>query len=135
VVRVRVKGHGLRDPRDKVYSILSIALGGQHEDLRPDYSLPVEEVYLKLAVHIIKRDNNLDLFGFCCAKQHFNHPSWVPDWSLQRFPHPFAKTKDIRPYGHSDPVYHASGDSTASLVFEHNNQHLIVQGIEVDVNY
>ena len=39
----------------------------------------------------------------------------------------------FRPYGHSDPVYHASGDGTASLAFEHNNQHLIVQGTEVDV--
>jgi hypothetical protein len=52
------------DPRDKIYGILSAVVDGQHEDLQPDYSLPVAEVYTNLAIHLTKRDSHLDILNY-----------------------------------------------------------------------
>ncbi len=52
------------DPRDKIYVILFIVNDGQHEDLRPDYALPLNQVYTRLAKHLIVRDADLDILGY-----------------------------------------------------------------------
>jgi Heterokaryon incompatibility protein (HET) len=119
------------DPRDKVYAILSMTVYGQHESLLPDYSVPAEKLYYKLAVHVINHDNNLEFLSFCDPGRYLQTPSWVPDWSIWKSCGELSRPKTwMLP---SELVYHASGRRAARITFSSNNQRLIVEGIEIDV--
>jgi hypothetical protein len=50
------------DPRDKIYALLAIAVDGK--DIQVDYSESVSKIYQDLAMHFIRRENNLDIVGF-----------------------------------------------------------------------
>ena len=74
------------DPRDRVFALLGFLGGAQDDHLIPNYSLPVEEVYLGVAAYLLQR--NPGLLGplvnlaidqrvagqFACPSL----PSWVP---------------------------------------------------------
>jgi hypothetical protein len=75
------------DARDKIYSIMAIAGDYQPNDLRPDYSKPVSQIYTGLVRYLIERDKCLDILGFCSAQRNLNDlPSWVPDWTYKDVP-------------------------------------------------
>jgi hypothetical protein len=79
-----VRGQNCTDPRDKIYSILSISTEAENV-ARPNYLRPVEETYLQLAILFIGR-HNLDFLGFAGFKQSTSLPSWVPDWTVKDCP-------------------------------------------------
>ena len=82
-----VRRYDCADARDKIYSILAIAGDYQPNDLRPDYSKPVSQIYTGLVRYLIERDECLDILGFCSAKRNLNDlPSWVPDWTYKDVP-------------------------------------------------
>jgi hypothetical protein len=70
-----LRGFQATNPRDKIYSILSVAVDGGHDILQPNYELPVEEVYRLPATHLIQRDKNLDILGSCAIQRNHNVPS------------------------------------------------------------
>ncbi|MCJ1284487.1 hypothetical protein MMC26_003819 [Xylographa opegraphella] len=75
------------DERDKVYGLL--ALAEVEMNLRPDYTLPVSDVYQQTTRAIIESEQNLDIFLYSTfKKQGPGLPSWVPDWR-----------KDLRGHG------------------------------------
>jgi hypothetical protein len=59
------------DPRDKIYSLLAIAIDGQEEAFRPNYDLGI---YLRFATHLIEKYNNLDILGYCFHDKNFSVP-------------------------------------------------------------
>jgi hypothetical protein len=71
------KNHDAADPRDKVYSVLALAFDAGESDLQPDYTLPVREVYLNTARHILKRRKDLKLLYFCF---NWHKPDGLPCW-------------------------------------------------------
>ena len=66
------------DPRDKVFALLGLA---KEVALQPDYSLSVEDVYLRTTQFLILALGNLEILR-CVAhpKRLATLPSWVPDW-------------------------------------------------------
>lgn len=123
--------YGATGPRDKVYAILSLIVDGKLEDLLPDYSVPVEELYRILAVYVINDDKNLDFLNFCAPDHDIHTPSWVPDWSVVK---PYREI--IRPKLWMLPsicVYSAIAKRATTITFSSKYQHLVVEGIEIDV--
>ena len=123
------------DPRDNIYSILAIATDGNHEDIQPDYSRPVEEVYERFAMHMIEHNNNLDVMGYCFLEKNFPLPSWVPDWSVRHIPTPFPKRfvqgkEGNKTYGNT---YNACDGRPADAAFSSDRQTMAVRGIVFDV--
>src|SRR3569833_2005805 len=88
-----------KDPRDKVYAFLGIANRGAadaelHDELiRPDYELPVGEVYKRVAVRLLLTHGDLRLLSHVqdpTATSLAGLPSWVPDNSVNIAPYPLA---------------------------------------------
>lgn len=72
------------DPRDKVFGLL----GMTGNSIVPDYTKPVEEVYLDVARDIL-RSIGLKAIIQCAgivSRSHLKLPSWVLDWSTPEHP-------------------------------------------------
>lgn len=70
-----------RDPRDKLFALISLFDGDPPEELRPDYSLDVGEVYANISRYFIASESIT--LGLSAAKGiHSAHdlPSWTIDW-------------------------------------------------------
>lgn len=98
-LRVLVETHRFTkstDPRDKVYAFLGLSdqdkppLKDPTTLIRPDYSISVQEVYLKLTRAMLLSSKNL---GVLCHVQDKSTtsisglPSWVPDYSVSQRPY------------------------------------------------
>lgn len=71
------------DLRDKVYALYGLVdLKDSLDGIQPDYTLPVEEVYRKVAKHVIQQEKRLDIWTIGTHRSMTNLPSWVPDWSV-----------------------------------------------------
>lgn len=99
------------NPRDKVYGFLGLAT----ENITPDYTKPVSEVYTDTARTLIEENGNLDVLRACLFTGSVaDLPSWVPDWTVKeaRSVGGFAYWRD--PYalnGHSrEPIARFSPD-------------------------
>ncbi len=69
------------DPRDKLYGLLGLASGVCADSIEVNYDLPVEEVYRRSIIHIIKASESLDVFAYVnSVKPNPTLPAWVPDW-------------------------------------------------------
>lgn len=88
------------DPRDKVYGILNL-LPLSEWPCTPSYSITAEELFTKVAVHIMRTTGDIKFLATCCATgwpvgdSHLRRPyslerlaltldipSWVPNWNL-----------------------------------------------------
>ncbi|KAK2057418.1 hypothetical protein LY76DRAFT_516294 [Colletotrichum caudatum] len=99
---------GCADPRDKIYGALGAAPAAIREDVRPDYSLPVEEVYARFCRVYLARIGRLDFLDRCdIDAREIRGPSWVPDWSV-----PVDRAVRL-PYA---DVFYAAGASAAEVV-------------------
>jgi hypothetical protein len=73
-----------RDPRDRIYAMLSLmrkpdSLIG----IEPDYSQTTEQLYTNAATRAMETERNLSLLESCnLATRTLDIPSWVPDWSV-----------------------------------------------------
>ena len=72
------------DPRDKIYSLLGIALDAEQLKIVPDYSKSVEEVYTDAAAKILSLGKS-EILHYV-HPQTPNMPSWVPDWGGAKRP-------------------------------------------------
>ncbi|KAI0553172.1 heterokaryon incompatibility protein-domain-containing protein [Xylaria curta] len=92
------------DPRDKVFGVLNLMPVDQWP-CRPDYSLDVRTLYIRVALHIMEKNNDLRLLASCVTgdwpttdahlRSYFRRssitgiPSWVPNWTQMRYCSPF----------------------------------------------
>lgn len=81
---IRARSSACQDPRDKVYSQLSLG----NARIPPRYDIPIAEVYISAAKYILEHSDNLFLLT-CIEGEEFQTvlglPSWVPDWSVTDF--------------------------------------------------
>ena len=81
--------HECMDPRDHVYAFLGHPLARLEGDggtiIKPDYAKGFRDVYLELAIQLLKQEKPLHLLSTTeHDKQSLeaDSPSWVPDWNL-----------------------------------------------------
>lgn len=115
------------DPKDKVF-----ALYGLFNELginfpKPDYSLPVEDIYREATVASIEYDKNIYILYHVPSDQRCERlASWVPDWAEPGFePH------DSR-YGVLRDRFAASGLGRHIWSFSEDRKALVVRGKIVD---
>ncbi|KAK1967601.1 HET-domain-containing protein, partial [Colletotrichum sublineola] len=98
---------GCTDPRDKIYGALGAAPAAIRKDVRPDYSLPVEQVYMQFCRAYLAHIRRLDFLDRCnIDAREIRGPSWVPDWSV-----PVDRAVRL-PYA---DVFYAAGASAAEI--------------------
>ncbi|KZL80803.1 ankyrin and het domain-containing protein, partial [Colletotrichum incanum] len=73
------------DPRDKVYSLLGLAVDRDDIALEIDYSCKAEQLYITVANKILAKSPTLGILYSNLNKKSLTLPSWVPDWSTWQF--------------------------------------------------
>ncbi|TRX90101.1 hypothetical protein FHL15_009020 [Xylaria flabelliformis] len=70
------------DPRDKIYSIMSLLSKDLYGFMKPDYSLSFEDTFAWACRICIKVDNEMNVLAGAglASKRSGNLPSWVTDW-------------------------------------------------------
>ncbi|KIM99807.1 hypothetical protein OIDMADRAFT_181179 [Oidiodendron maius Zn] len=114
------------EPRDKIYGLLGLADDGS--DITPDYSLSIEDVYIKAAKHVASL-GDLTLMAFFSGVNNKKHglPSWVSDWTILDRTSPAPLT-----VGAGYSMYHASKHLTMDITFTNNDRIMVVKGTQVD---
>ncbi|KAK4078338.1 uncharacterized protein Triagg1_3354 [Trichoderma aggressivum f. europaeum] len=126
------------DPRDKVYSILSLVKGDRARDygITPDYTLSVEECYKKTAMAVMSQMKNLDaLILDHATSSPLNLPSWVPDWSHLPSPAPVIldlNSEEMRKYGTVAPPVCASKSQQCIPALKDDGLTLCLSGYDFD---
>jgi hypothetical protein len=84
----RIRGAKCKDPRDRIYAILSLLLkSNPHLTITPDYTLSVKDIYRDVVIQDIKSARNLSILVPCRYSEKDNEhklPSWVPNWAVDR---------------------------------------------------
>jgi hypothetical protein len=125
-----VRRYDCADARDKIYSILAIAGDYRPEDLSPDYSKPVSQIYTGLVRYLIERDQNLDILGFCSTQRNLTDlPSWVPDWTYKDVP---TSLLNLERQYERKPPFNACGRVRFSAKFHNWDSSMRCYGFEFD---
>jgi hypothetical protein len=67
------------DGRDRIYSMLGLAIDADELGITADYSKGCREIYINIARALLKQ-GNLDILAMCRSRGDVpNLPSWVPD--------------------------------------------------------
>jgi len=74
------------NPREKVCKLNGLLTPEDQMSIKVDYSEPVEALYTKVAILILKRETSLGIISSvrCNDKKHDSSlpfPLWVPNWS------------------------------------------------------
>jgi hypothetical protein len=115
------RGVGATDSRDLIYSLLGVAK--DVEDIKPDYTLSVNEVFISTAFHIIRGRHDLALLGRV-LEPSAELPTWVPDWRSSTFDWAFSVV--------SNKYYNATGSSWAFPEPTESLNTLQLQGLRVN---
>jgi hypothetical protein len=72
------------DPRDKIYGLLGLLPAERLGSIVADYTLSVEQLYVKVALEIAKMHGWKAVLDRAGTKRQLisSLPSWVPDWSF-----------------------------------------------------
>lgn len=123
------RGSLATNPRDKVYALLGITEECDKEAIKPDFNIPIRELYCQIARYFIERDQKLDVLCQAGYRRSIpNLPSWAPDWSV-----PFsADDQDLVDVSYPD--YWLDVEEYPALVSTSDDaNHLILTGIIVNV--
>jgi hypothetical protein len=104
-----------QDPRDKIYAHLGTAMDREELGIDPDYSAPVEKVFIEFAAVCLQKTNRLRILDYITLEEierSFNVPSWVPDYSKLHLP-----IESTRPAKSSRPRLSLSADLTTLNVY------------------
>jgi hypothetical protein len=118
------------EPRDKVYALLGVTPDRDSLGIVPDYTIPVVELYIKVAVGLLRTYRKLDFFSSVhVEKKVADLPSWVPDWSSYNFGY---ETFITNPYIVHYDNNCAAAESSANFHLSEDCRLLSLQGIVVD---
>ena len=116
------------DPRDKVYALLRLAHETDDEPLQPDYKSAPEQVYQRVARHLLLRDpcvHILSKAGISSWRPSSGLPSWVPDFTTSKLLNGFGTPPN-------SVDYRAAGDSKSAVNPGPSATSLRISGIVVD---
>lgn len=126
-----------KDPRDKVYALLGLlrdadlsAMNGIHPqklDIKPDYNLPLIDVYRQVSQELIEKLDNLDVLGVTPKSALPGLPSWVTDWSVTDYTSS-PLTQDSLDQNRTT---HASKGTRGSFWFPKDAKTIVLNGCEL----
>ncbi|KAE9374144.1 HET-domain-containing protein, partial [Stipitochalara longipes BDJ] len=114
------------DPRDKIYSILSLIDTSFSKVLLPDYSKPARYANIAAVRAYINVSKKLDILGCTVggSTETAGYPSWCPDWDKGLDPRILA----IDPhYG----LYNSSGITKAVATFSKDESTMYLKGFPI----
>ncbi|KAK7749993.1 hypothetical protein SLS62_008102 [Diatrype stigma] len=119
------------DDRDRIFAFVDIAgdVDASDQELAPDYTVPVEEVYRRFALWYLMRKKDLQFLQYAspnCTSYLAGRylPSWVPDWRQAKFSTPIFR--DFK------SPYDASANSKPEVRWGPEPDHLAIKGRIVD---
>lgn len=101
------------DPRDRIYSILSLLTAQERLHVKPDYSRSVEDVFKEVVLHRLKNPHGLEILRYCRyprSATRLNLPSWAPDLSVPNLTSRLIYC-DSSQYTHKDAIYNEVDNS------------------------
>lgn len=126
-----------KDPRDKIYALLGLlrdshfhAMDAIHPEtlcIKPDYLLPVIDVYRQVSQELIEKMDNLDVMGVTPKSTRPGLPSWVTDWSVtDNISSPLTQDSLDR-----NRLTHASKGMRGSFQFPKDGKTIVLNGCEL----
>lgn len=117
------------NPLDKVYALLGIAEECDRDEIKPDYNIPVRDLYCRVARYFIERDEKLDVLSQAGHGRSIpDLPSWAPDWSVPVS----ADDQDLVDVSHPD-YWLDMEEHPAIITPSDNPNHLIIRGKIIDI--
>ena len=108
-----------KDPRDRIYGLMSLLPSSFSERLNPRYDIPVEEVFQEAFLQYCETTRRLDLLAHCGKTEtHLARPSWVPDFSATPL--------------HRQGLMAGPADAFTGATFHNVGEVLEVRGVFVD---
>ncbi|KAI0886291.1 HET-domain-containing protein [Annulohypoxylon maeteangense] len=115
------------DSRDKLYALLGMASDVTSDDIIPDYTKPVQEVFLDLVRFMVSNRYDLDIISSGrFVDSNSTTPSWLPDWRGLNTLRPL-NSEEVG--GH---FYRASGNTHAVVDMAEFPSSLTAEGWMVD---
>ncbi|KAI6084270.1 heterokaryon incompatibility protein-domain-containing protein [Hypoxylon rubiginosum] len=113
LLRNSLRGTQCRDPRDRIYSVLSLLRDQPWLDITPDYGAPAAEVYRDIALKYISTVKRVALLESCQLTEPASALpglcSWVPDWSVDQSSQPVFGPTSLGTMLFSDVTYQGDG--------------------------
>ena len=129
------------DPRDKITGLHGVVHENTYQGLppfQPDYTIPVDTLYHRFAIHLADRDMAQPMLNFAGlhrrgpALQSTDAPSWVPDWTGQAVNRTSRVAATIRPEPYDASYGRAPGIKLASPGPEVDPDIMWAKGIHFD---
>ncbi|KAH7398122.1 heterokaryon incompatibility protein-domain-containing protein [Cadophora sp. MPI-SDFR-AT-0126] len=113
-----------KDPRDKVYGVLSLLNDSISKEIVPDYNSSIPQIYTDFAKALIKYTGSVDIVCHATsdAAKILHLPSWVPDLTA----------KPSRAEMSSETRFHAGGQLDATVCSFRPHGVLSISGILID---
>lgn len=113
-----------QDPKDKVYSILSMVDETISASLSPDYSMSTVSTYVGAIKAYINVSQKLDILATDQNESTSSFPSWCPNWNME----PFCSRITMSTKG---AIHEASGKTEANVTFSREESTMYVKGLFV----
>ena len=115
------------DEKDKIFALYGLFSELEIQFPKPDYTLPVEDVYRQATIAAIEHDKSLHiLYHVPSDKRRTSLASWVPDWAEEGL-----DPGDPR-YGVLNDRLAASGPGTPLFRFSNDQKALVLRGKIID---
>lgn len=112
----RTRNRLATDPRDKIYGVIALSSDIIPLPFAPTYEISVHHLFEEFAAHLIRQNENLDIFGWCAFQPVLREwPSWVPDWRCLE-----GVTVPVNP---KEQSFHAAGKTcwdTSTVIINHS---------------
>lgn len=142
ILTLTLNSHATRDV-DKIYGVLGLLHPTLRRDVKPDYTMPVENVFIDFSRSLIRNTGYLE-FVYFGGRKSPTLPSWVVDWRVDQRNYNLSavdgkdllvKTKDIG--GLQEDNGENSGTRATvklcDLSFSEDSRLLHYKGLKVDV--
>lgn len=121
------------DPRDKVYSLLSIAENSLYREMPVNYSSPWPLVFKSATRYMIETEASLNIIADA-ASASAELPTWVPDWTTQSV---YSNNGDLNLHQQNTSMINkaelsAGGNAMRGVSFADNDTKLITRAILVN---
>ena len=122
---------GATNPRDRIYALLGLSSDADASELKPDYNLDTEEVFIRTCSYILQRYKSLHFLYDCSLQTNKDLPSWIPDWATER--RASSLTREINlPNGLVPGIYDATNGTDIIGEVDPANQRLKTRGCIID---